>query len=138
MTENEVVDHVARWLADAGHRIDSTCHNTSKGDDIAATLRDGTTLFIECKGALSRQGAQLDCWKSAALAVFGAIVDTETNRPEHKHAIAFPDTPLYRATFERTGGFLARQSVTLLWVGADGSVSMAGAPNKSLEQMRED
>ncbi len=109
----------------------ATRHNTAKGDDIAAVLKDGTRLFVECKGSISPRGNQLDCWEKAALAIFGAIVDTETHRPADRHAIAVPDTEMYRATLQRLGTFLVRQAITLLWVRPDGSILVDGAPNDS-------
>ena len=78
-TENEVVDYVVDWLKLNGCHIDSTCHDTQRGDDVAATLPDGTQLFVECKGAISRKhGGKLDDWQSSAMAVFGATLVFES------------------------------------------------------------
>src|SRR5690606_10658633 len=101
MTENEVVDCIERWLRDRGFTIQGTCKNTARGDDVAATARDGARLFVECKGSISRQSNPLDSWHNAAMAIFGAIKDTEELRPEHRHAIAVPDTEQYRRTIGR-------------------------------------
>lgn len=130
LTENEVVDHVANWLKAAGWHIDKTCHDTARGDDIAATHSDGSKIFVECKGAVSRQGNELDSWDRSAMAIFGAIKETEQLRPTERHAIAVPDTEAYRKTIGSLNSFFVRQNISVLWVQPNGDVFATGAPNR--------
>ena len=136
LTEDEVVDLAVSFLEEHGYKIDGTCKNTARGDDIAATFVDGSRLFVECKGAISRQGNELDAWLNSAMAVFGAIKESEQLRPEHRHAIAVPDIESYRKTLGPLNAFFAREKITLLWVQASGSVSVEGASNHLLQGRR--
>lgn len=128
MTENEVVDSVERWLTQGGWTVGGACRNTQRGDDLAAVLGDGSRLYVECKGAVSLHGNDLDSWKNAAMAVFGAIKDTEELRPGASHAIAVPDTQAYRRTIGGLNDFFVRQRVSIFWVLPDGRVQQEGAP----------
>ena len=122
MTENEVVDCVAAWLTRSGAEVVSTAKGRRRGDDVAASLPNGSRLFVECKGSVG------DDWKCAAMAVFGAIKDTEELRPDATHAIAVPDDESYRRTIGRLDGFFVRQRIVVIWVQADGQVKLEGSP----------
>ena len=133
LTENEVVDHVKAWLESNGYRIDSFRKDTARGDDIAATHTDGSRIFIECKGSISKHGNESDAWQKSAMAVFGAIKETEQIRPTNQHGIAIPDTAEYRKILEPLDSFFMRQKISLFWVQANGNVSPAGVSILSLQ-----
>lgn len=132
MTENDVVDTVACWLEKRGCRIEKTCKDTARGDDIAAVFENGSRLFVECKGSVSKRNNELDSWLNSAMAVFGAIKDTEEKRPNARHGIAVPDTEKYRNALEPLNDFFLRQKISVFFVHPDGHVREAGAPNKLL------
>lgn len=138
MTENEVVDAVAVWLQRHGCTIEKTCKDTARGDDIAAKCKDGSELFVECKGSISRRDNELDSWLNSAMAVFGAIKDIEEKRPNARHAIAIPDTDKYRAAIEPLNKFFVRQKISVLFVHPSGHVRHIGAPNNALQATCED
>jgi hypothetical protein len=134
MTEDNVVDTLAEWLGKRGCQINRIAHGTQRGDDVDATLVDGRSLFVECKGAVSKHGNPLGSWECAAMAFFGAIKQTEELRPSALHAIAIPDTGWYRKTIAPLHGFCARQRITVFWVQPDGHVLQEGARIGALEQ----
>ena len=128
LTENEVVKVVSDWLQRIGYTmLKDPCFDTAKGDDISATSPDGSELYVECKGSISKKGNMLSDWVSSAMAVFGAIVETAHKRPKHIHAIAVPATEPYKRTLEPLRDFFIKQDITLIWVNKDGTVSVDGA-----------
>ena len=134
LTENEVVECAASWLEHQGFIIMQKRTNTAKGDDIIARkLPDGKALNIECKGAQSLHGNQLDTWKNAAYALFGAVIEVEYKRPSELHAIAIPDIDSYRNMLNGLKEFFSRQQISLLWISENGAVDVWYAPNLSVE-----
>lgn len=130
LTENQVVDSVASWLTGIGFRLSEPVkHGRQRGDDIAAASKDGRLVFVECKGSISQAGNQLKDWDYSAMAVFGALKETEEKRPEDLHAIAVPSTARYKMTLGPLEPFLERQKIALFWVHADGRVVVGGATN---------
>jgi len=129
LTENDVVEYVVTWLTEKRYAINGTCKNTARGDDIAATSPSGDKLFVECKGSISRHGNRLDEWHNTAMALFGAIVETEHKRPNDTHVIAVPHTHAYHSLFDPLikSGFLIRQRIVLFWVHANGGIDVLGA-----------
>ncbi|WP_107433583.1 hypothetical protein [Stenotrophomonas maltophilia] len=134
LTENDVVTITASWLEEHGFRLTEPLKlNRRKGDDIAAMRGDGTRLFVECKGAVSLTGNVLHDWYNAAMAMFGAIRETEGERKLDLHAIAVPDTIPYRKTLGSLEAFMARQGILLFWVHGNGEVLLGGATKRMNE-----
>lgn len=129
LTENKVVEFTAAWLETNGFKLTQKPKiNTQAGDDISAISKNGVHLFVECKGSVSKLNNQLKDWDSAAMAIFGAIKDTEEKRPSDRHAIAIPNTEPYRKTIGQLNSFFAKQRISVLWVDKDGLVTPTGAP----------
>jgi len=103
MTENDVVDAVAKHLKAEGWTITNTCTTEQRGIDLTAE-RGNEGLFLEAKGGTSsKEGTgrygkgfstnqQRDHVANAVLTAL-KLRSSET-RPQV--AIAFPDTPSHR------------------------------------------
>jgi hypothetical protein len=103
LTENDIVDAMAKHLSADGWRITNTCRTTEQGIDLIA-IRDNERLVLEAKGGTSSKegtrrfakgfspGQQAD---HVAKAVFVAC-KLRSREPESRVAIAFPDTPTHR------------------------------------------
>ncbi|MFV7511507.1 hypothetical protein ACNPM2_03830 [Stenotrophomonas geniculata] len=131
LTENDVVTITVEWLEQHGFSCTEPPKlNRRKGDDIAVLGPDGTRLFVECKGAVSLAGNVLNDWGNAAMAMFGALRETEGGRKLDLHAIAVPDTGPYRKTLGPLEAFMARQGILLLWVHGTGEVFLGGATGR--------
>lgn len=134
LTEDDVVRYTVTWLERCGFRmVKPPCFGRSKGDDVSAVNDNGVEIYVECKGAISKSGNKLHDWQNAAMAIFGAIVETEFRRPSKRLAIAVPETASYRTMLDPSRNFLARKSITLLWVRQGGEIIVDGAPNNSLQ-----
>lgn len=137
LTENMVVILLISWLESNGcKRLEEPKLNNARGDDIKVMLPDGQNLIVECKGAVSRSGKMLSDWCNSAMAVFGAIKETEEKRPGDLHAIAIPDTTKYQTTMKPLDSFLERQGIVLFWVQQDGGVQVAGAATRLAAGLR--
>lgn len=115
LTEDTVVDGLCEWLVSEGWEVLSSRHATAPGDDVHAKKGD-IEIFIECKGAVSKNGRTLDHWKCAAHAVFNAIRDAECFRPDHLHGVAIPDSEKYRNLVGLLRSFFARENIAIFWV----------------------
>ena len=115
MTEDEVVLATCSWLTQKGYCIKNRCLGTQKGDDIHAH-KDGRDLFVECKGSVSKAGRHLKHWQNISGALFNAVRDSVTNRPNDQHSIAIPDTMEYRELIGDLRDFFTRENLSVLWV----------------------
>lgn len=141
--EGNVVETIARFLADDGWTIVSKADTYSKerGVDIHA-LRDGRTLLIEVKGYPAktyrdarRAGEvkptnptnQAQQWYSHALL---KVMRLQAKHPDAFVALGLPDFPRYRALFDETRGGLTKLGVAMLTVRTDKSVETWGLNGK--------
>lgn len=133
--EGNVVDAVARALVSKGWKIESQAdtHSKERGVDLRAS-KAGTILLVEAKGYPSTNYRdprrseerkptnprnQAQQWYSHAL-LKGLRLQTEY--PEAKIALAFPDFPRYRALFEETKLGLAKLGLSILMVNESGQL----------------
>lgn len=134
--EGNVVETIARFLADEGSIIVGKADTHSKERGVDAT-RDGRTLLIEAKGYPAkiyrdaRRAGEVkpinptnqEQWYSHALL---KAMRLQTKHPEAVVALGFPDFPRYRALFEETRGGLGKLGVAMLMVRADKGVEVWG------------
>ncbi|MBY0382312.1 MAG: hypothetical protein K2W78_10380 [Xanthobacteraceae bacterium] len=133
--EGNVVDALARHLLATGWQIVSKAdtHSRERGVDIHAA-KDGVVLLIEAKGYPSvgyrdpaRAGEtkrtnpslQAQHWYSHAVL---KAMRLQTEHPQARVALAFPDFPRYRTLFDETCAGLTRLGVAVLTVKENGEV----------------
>jgi hypothetical protein len=128
LTENHVIGFVCTHLRACGYTIDRFAHTTQSGIDIEAT-RDDQHLAIEAKGetssfaSSSRHGRLFDtgqCLTSFSAALMKAISMQGTSKTST--AIALPSNKYYRKLAQSASDAMARLSISIYWVHADGSV----------------
>jgi Holliday junction resolvase-like predicted endonuclease len=131
LTENDVVDAVARHLTNNGWTILQTRTTLQHGIDILAQ-KDGETLAIEAKGGGSaragtaRYGQHFTANQKrthVAVAILTAMQVISDGK--HRAAIALPDDPDHSRLVERVNPALKRLGVTVYLVGRDGRVQLA-------------
>jgi hypothetical protein len=137
--EGNVVEALARHLERDGWSIvrKADTHSKERGVDLHVR-RSGTDLLIEAKGYPStsyrdprRVGEskrtnptnQAQHWYSHALL---KAMRLQTEFPEAKIAIGFPDFPRYRTLFDETQTGLARLGVAMFTVTESGGVRSWG------------
>lgn len=123
LTEDEVVDAMCRWLKAGGFRIESFCKGNQTGDDVHAIDRHGRSLFVECKGAVSRSGNPLNQWRNVSGSFFNAVRDAVVIRPRDVHGIAVPDIPEAHELLDRLTETLNNLRIAVFWVSDASQVS---------------
>lgn len=116
LTENDLVDAMRSWLEADGYSIKSYCYDTQRGDDIHAVDSNGKDLFVECKGAFSKAGNELNHWRNASGSFFNALRDAVHFRPTAMHAIAVPDIKPFHDLFDCLRDTLDQNGIAVFWV----------------------
>jgi hypothetical protein len=134
LTEDEVVDAVADYLARDGWEIVGVAHAHEHGDDITAE-RDGVRLVVEAKGAGSskagtkRFGLRFNHGQvrtHVAVAVLRMLGVTSAGKA--LAAVALPDNRHHREVFGKAERSLLAAGVGVFWVDDDGRVSGVSLP----------
>jgi hypothetical protein len=133
--EGNVVNALAHSLAGKGWKIESQADTRSKerGVDLRAS-REGRILLVEAKGYPSttyrdplradekkptNPTNQAHKWYSHALL---KVLQLQTEYPQAKVALAFPDFPRYETLFRETKLGLEKLGVAVLMVNSSGQV----------------
>jgi len=133
--EGNVVNAVARGLVSKGWEIEGQAdtHSKERGIDLRAS-KAGTVLLVEAKGYPSTNYRdprraderkptnprnQAQQWYSHALL---KALRLQTEYPEAKVALAFPDFPRYQTLFSETKLGLAKLELSVLMVNASGEL----------------
>lgn len=125
LTENDVVDAVAKHLHKDGWHIEHTSNTSERGHDILAT-KDGTRLAVEAKGGKSskpnssRYGKPFDSGQKrahVAVALYKASVVFGNGR--YRPGIALPSDSRHRALIEAIGPALDALHVMVFLVDDD-------------------
>jgi len=133
--EGNVVNALAHSLAGKGWKIESQADTRSKerGVDLRAS-REGRILLVEAKGYPSttyrdplradekkptNPTNQAQKWYSHALL---KVLQLQTEYPQAKVALAFPDFPRYETLFRETKLGLDKLGVAVLMVTSSGEV----------------
>ena len=128
LTENDVVDAVARHLQRNGWRIECTSSTHERSHDILATKGE-TTLAIEAKGETSsdpgssRFGKPFDSGQKrshVAVALYKAACVFSATR--YRPAIALPATDRHLTLIEAARAALEKLHVTVFLVDDDRTV----------------
>ena len=125
LTENDIVDAVAKHLQNGGWRIEYTSSTSERGHDILATKGE-TTLAIEVKGGTSsksgtnRHGQSFNSGQkrahvAAALYKAATVFGTGLHRP----GIALPSDDRHRTLIEAIGSALDVLHVMVFLVDDD-------------------
>jgi hypothetical protein len=130
LTENDVVDAMCEWLERNGLRVESYCKDSKPGDDIHAVDEHGRNLFVECKGAVSKSGNNLNHWANVAGCFFNAVRDAVVLRPADTHAIAIPDIAELHGLLDGLVDTLLGLGIAVFWV-SDGLTVSAYWPRAS-------
>jgi hypothetical protein len=123
MKEDRVVDLMREWLPRHGYEVESYKHGNQPGDDVSAISRNGTSLYIECKGSIAEgkefnTNAKFNC---AASAFFNQVRRRETE-PQSEVGIAFPNDEWYRKLMGKLEAFCKRNRIRIFWV-SENSIS---------------
>ncbi len=136
LTENDVVEHVARFLGGRGYAIEQALGTSEKGVDIVAVSeRDGRRLLIEAKGATSSKEHTARFGKPftpaqarshVARAFFEAARVVSKGREDERAALALPRDRYHEGLIAQVARALELLEVSVFWVSSDGTVSWWG------------
>jgi len=117
LSEDELKDHIAKWLEGRGWNVKVAWGN-ARGVDIEASRQDSRWI-IEVKGLGSRQPMRVNYF----IAILGET-QQRMNDPNAKYTIAFPDVPQFRNLWARLPELAKRRTtIGALFVSPDGAVN---------------
>ena len=129
LTENDVVQAVARHLATEGYRVDKVLSTVERGVDVVAVhLATDEQLLVEAKGGTSSKAGSACFGKpftrnQAKTHVSVAFYSAAKLRQRHstegaRVALAFPDDANHRALVEDISSALGVLRITVFFVDA--------------------
>lgn len=124
LTEDDMVRTMCEWLKGKGYSIERYCLGTQPGHDIEA-VREGRTMYVECKGGTSRRTGQPLSTAYQWSAVTGAFFNQVRLRETYEKAevgIALPDGGRYPEYMEKLKDFCHRNGIRVFWVSKTSGV----------------
>jgi hypothetical protein len=133
LTESEVITAVCIFLKNEGWKIESTCTETEKGDDIVAVNdKSHVVAVIEAKGETSSKNHTARYGKPfsfsqvkahVAKAFFRAAKSIGENRVG---GLALPNTKAHKSCVAEIETALRQLRLEVFWVSTDGNVEKSG------------
>jgi hypothetical protein len=125
LTENQVVIAMCAWLQSNGYTISSHKLDTQSGHDIEA-VKDGRTIYVECKGGSSKKTGQpfgIDYqWRAASGALFNQVRLKEKHK-DSEVGIALPNGGRYPELMADLKGFCISNRIRIFWLSESAQVS---------------
>ena len=118
LTEDIIKKAVAEYLISQDYQSVDFKLGTRQGYDVEGVNPDtGKKLVIECKGEANSGDQHSRSWPNVASAILTSL--NEINSPENLNDVgmAFPDTKEYQNRLSNLQSFLAREKISVFWVG---------------------
>lgn len=131
ISENEVIETVAKHLKEDGWTIIQKLTTSQKGIDLIAS-KENRTLYVEAKGGTSslksssRYGKPFDGnqAKSHIGAALWKIGQTMTERPDGEFALALPNETTHRLLINEVKSMLLKLNLKIYWVDLNNKIEI--------------
>lgn len=134
LTENDVVEAVAKYLRGLGYHIESICTTTQKGCDLVAASPSRGRIRIEAKGGTSSKGHTARFGKpfnsnqalSHVSRAFYKAVEMYGQYPEDQIALALPDDDIHRVRVDAISKAIRCLGINVFLVDGTHAVRLYG------------